>query len=306
MANITRSTMPSQLLEGIKENFGVGYRDAELHFDKFFDVITSIKEVERYQEIGGFGLHQEKPEGVNTALDTTNEGPTTFIENLSFALGYQITHEAMEDNLYQQILNNALDLGVSARQTKETVVLDRLNTGFSVAAADLLANGEALFSTTQPLSGTGGETSQNRPTVPASLSEASLTVDTQNISKFKDPAGKRIGAKAMMLFVPVEKQVIAQKLMQTDLSVGTANNDLNPFKTGRGFFPNGFSWSVFLSDPNAYFIRTDIRGLVYQTREAPRIMEEVLIRAMVQQVISFQRFNVGAYDFRSVYGNPGA
>lgn len=304
MANITRSTLPSQLLEGIKENFGVKYKEVPLIAETVFDVETSGKEVERYQEVGGFGLHNVKAEGKDTDKATVNEGPTTYIENIAYALGYDVTHEELADNLYPQILKKALDLGVSARQTIETVVLDRLITGFSTDAADLLANGQALFSLAQPLSG-GGGTDQNRPTVAASLSEASLTIDTQNIAKFRDPAGKRIDVQEKTLVVPVELKVRAQKLMQTDLSVGTANNDMNPFKTGRGFFSGGFVSSPFFTDPDAHFIRTTERGLVYQKREGARIMDQPLIRSMTQEVISYMRFGVGAYDYRSVYGNPG-
>lgn len=307
MSTIVRSTTPSQLVEGIKINFGVGYKKAEELFKIFFDTETSQKELERYQEIGGFGLHVEKPEGQNTSLTTINEGPTTFVENIAYALGYSISHESLSDNLYKDILNKALDLGVSASQTKEVVVLDRLNTGFSTAPADLLANGQPLFSLIQPLSGTGGETNQNRPTVGASLSEASLTLDVENIRNYKDPAGKRISVNPQMLFVPVAEEVTAWKLMSTELSVGNANNDLNPMRQsgGAGFFPKGMARSPFLENDNSYFIRTDQRGLIYQTREEARIMEEPLLREMSRMVISYQRFAVGAYDFRSVYGNPG-
>lgn len=306
-ATITRTTIPSQLLEGIHTNFGVGYAEADLKFLKFADQTTSSKDVERYQPLSGFGLHKKKPEGTDTEFDTVSQDTATIIANISYALGYKITHEELQDNLYKSILDQALDLGVSARQTKETVVLDRLNTGFSVAAADLLANGQSVFSLTQPLFGTGGETDQNRPTVAASLSEASLIIDVSNIRKFRGPAGKRIDARPRMLMVPVELEAIGWKLLNSEFSVGNDFNDLNPMRqqAAMGFFPDGVQSSPFLSSPTAYFIRTNIRGYQYQTREEPRIMEEVLIRAMVQQVISFQRFGVQVYDWRSVYGNPG-
>ncbi len=308
MPNISRSNFPAELLEGIKRNFGVGYAENKMFHMDFFDVENSKKEVERYQEMIPLGLHAVKPEGVNSTLDDVGQGPTTFIENIAYALAYEITHEALEDNLYPQILKQALDLGRSARQTKETVVLDRLNTGFSTAPADIIADGQALFSTAHPLSGTGGETNQNRPTVAASLSEASLTIDIANIRKFQDPKGNRINVDPVMLFVPVELEVTAWKLLNTELSVGTANNDLNPMRVnaGTGFFAKQSASSPYLIDPDAYFIRTNVDGLVYQTREEARIMEDVKNRAMVQEVVSYQRFGVEAYDFRSTYGNPGS
>lgn len=308
MPNITRSNFPSQLLEGIKINHGIGYSRAKMHHKEFFDTETSRKEEDRYQEMIPLGRHQVKLEGVNSALGEVGQGVTTRIVNVAYSLAYQITHEALEDNLYPKILSQALDLGKSAAETKEIIVLDRLNTGFSTAAADLLANGQPLFSTTQPLAGTGGLTNQNRPTIAADLSEAALTIDVANIRKFQDPAGNRIDVMPKMLFVPVEIEVTAWKLLNTELTVGTMNNDLNPMRSGSsiGFFSQNVMASPYLNDPNAYFIRTDQKGLVYQTREEARVMEDVKERSMVQEVISYQRFGVGAYDWRSVYGNPGA
>jgi hypothetical protein len=304
--SISRSTFPSQLREGIKINFGEGYKTPDSILD-VFDKETSMKDVERYQEIGGFGLHQQKPEGTNTPFADVAEGPTTYIQNLSFALGYEITHEALSDTQYPKILKKATELGVSSSQTRETVVIDRLNTAFSLAPADLLANGQAMCSLTQPLSNTGGVTVQNRPTIAASLSEASLTLDVENIRNFLDPAAKKMDARPKTLIVPVSLEVRAWKLMNTTLSVGNNNNDLNPMnkQTGAGFFPGGVRKSVFLENPNAYYVRTDVPGLVYQVREASRIMEDVEVRALTQQVISYSRYNRGCYDFRSIYGNPG-
>jgi len=302
-----REVTPSLLLEGIKENFGVSYDQYDKQYLKFFDQETSTKDVEKYQEIGGFGLHQKKNEAQDTSLDQYNEGHATYIENIAYALGYQISHEAVADNLYPKILSKALDLGVSAAQTVETIVTDRLNTAFSEEKEDLLANGQPMCSVNQPLSGTSNQIIQNRPNIGASLSEASLIIDMNNIAKFKDPKGKKIFVRAEMLIVPQGKDVVAQKLLDTNLQVGSNNNDINPFGRSRGRLPKGYVISQFLTNDNAYFIRTNVRGLVFQKREMPaKIMDDLVIRSMVKEVISYMRFGVGCYDFRSIYGNPGS
>ena len=302
---ITRSTIPSLLTEDQKRVFGESYEQYPKQYKDFFDIESSKSDVELYREVGGLGLHVKKPEGSNITLDSPNEGPQTIIDNVAYALGYRVTHETIADGKYQKALNNALDLGVSAGQTEETAIVNRLNTAFSTSTSDLLANGQAMCSTAQPLSGAGG-TNQNRPTTGASLSEASLIVDMNNIASFKDPSGKKILVKGEMLIVPQAKDVQAKKLIHGELQVGTAQNDLNPFGRNRGRLPKGYVVSQFITNDNYYFIRTNVRGLVVQEREKARIMEDLLQRSMQREVVSFMRFGVGCYDFRSIYGNPGS
>lgn len=308
MAINTRSTLPALLVEGIKKNFGVGMNRFPSLIPQVFDMETSDKQVEIYQEIGGFTRHSEKPEGQNAQLDTMAQGPETTIVNRAYSLAYQISHEAISDNLYRDILRKATSLGSSAMETKEAITFDRLNTAFSVAAADLIADGKPLCAIDHPLLKApidGPATNSNRPTVGSSLSEASLITDMDNIASFKDPAGLKIMVKAESLVVPQELDVRAQKLLQTDLQVGSDFNDINVFARGRGRLPGGHITSQFLVDSDAYFIRTSSPGLVYQDREATRLMDDNEIRSMVNEVVSYMRFGVGAYDHRSIYGNPG-
>ena len=309
MAINTRSTLPALLVEGIKKNFGVGIAGFPSAVDTVFDMETSNKQIEIYQELGGFGRHKEKDEGSLSQLDVMAQGPETSIRNIAYALSYQITHEAIQDNLYKDILRKATSLGKSAAETKEAITFDRLNTAFSGAAADLIADGKALCATDHPLlkaPSEGAATNSNRPTTGSSLSEASLVTDMNNIAAFKDPAGLKIFVQGMQLVVPQALDVDAQKLLQTDLTVGSANNDINPFGRNRGRIPKGHITVQFLTDNDSYFIRTSMPGLVHQSREAIRIMEDLLQRQMVNEVVSYMRFGVGAYDHRSIYGNPGS
>lgn len=112
--------------------------------------------------------------------------------------------------------------------------------------------------------------------------------------------------KGDMLIVPQSKDVQAQKLMKQELQVGTANNDINPFGRAQGRLPKGYVVSQFITNDNYYFIRTNVKGLVFQSREKARIMEDLLQRSMQKEVVSYMRFGVGCYDFRSIYGNPGS
>ena len=301
---VTRSNLPNLLVEGIKDFYGTGYANMPPVWKKFTDVKTSNKDREVYQEFAGVGLHVIKPEGTVSAEDSIGQGPETSIKNIAYALRLRITHEAIQDNLYKRILDEAKSMGESAAQTKETVVTDRLNTGFSTAAADLLADGEALFSTAHPLFA-GSGTNANTPTVGASLSEASLTTAINNIAGFRDPRNKKIFVKGETLIVPQKLDVTAQKLLETELTVGSDNNDINPFGRNRGRLPGGFITSQFLTSETAWFIRTNIPGYIYQTREEPRMMEDVTISSMVNEMVSFQRFGVDVSDFRSLYGDPG-
>ena len=303
MATITRSTAANLLVEGIKLNFGTGYKQADKNYLKVFDSMPSNSETEQYQETSGFGLHSIKAEGQTSQLQSIAQGPKTYIENKSYSLRYNVSHEMLSDVKYQKALTDALDMGKSAANTIETVCMDRLNTAFSTNAADLLADGSALCANNHALSGTGG-TSSNVGTASA-LNETSLAAAQVTITDLKDPAGNRIDVKGQMLVVSKEDEITAQKLLFSTLTIGNNNNDLNPFARSYGRIPKGYISSPYLTDENAFFIRTNIRGMVFQEREKPRIMEDFKNAQMTRELVSFMRFGVGVYDFRSIYGNPG-
>lgn len=304
MSTINRSSIPNLLVEGIKHNFGMGYDMYDKNFLKIFDLETSLKEVEQYQEIKSFGNHAEKPEGANSAFQTIAQSTKTYIENKTYSLIYEVTHEALSDNLYPKVLKDALELGTSAGCTMETLAMNRLNTAFSTAAADVLASGVALCSASHPVA--AGGTFSNLAATPAALSETSLIAAQTAIGKFVDPAGNNINVKGDLLVVPVDTDVQAQKLLFSTLTVGSANNDLNPFGRSYGRLPKGYTSSSYLTDTNAFFIRTNVKGLVFQEREKPRVMEDFKINNLANQVTSFFRCGVGAYDPRSIFGNAGA
>ena len=306
--SITRSTHPAFQLEGLKEIFGASYAKYEDKYKKIFDLVDSTKEVEQYQEVGGFGLHTKKAEGQIATLDTTNEGPKTYIENVAYSLRYLISHEAIEDNQYPRIYQDLQDLGTSAGRTMEVVAIDRLNTGFSTDTANLLADGSALFATDHALSGSGG-TGANTPSSAADLTKASLTTAVNDIASFVDPRGLKIQATPELLIVPQALAITAQELLFSELTVGSSNNEINVFgrqAAGGQMFRGGFIVSNDISDSDAFFIRTSVRGLIFQTRQAPIIKDDYVVKSMQKECVSYMRFGVGCYDWRSIYGNPGA
>ena len=186
----------------------------------------------------------------------------------------------------------------------ETIAMNRLNTAFSTASADVLASGVALCSASHPVA--AGGTFSNIASTPAALSETSLIASQTSIGRFVDPAGNNINVKGDLLVVPVDSDVQAQKLLFSTLTVGSANNDLNPFGRSYGRLPKGYVSSSYLEDLNSFFIRTNVKGLVFQEREKPRVMEDFKINNLANQVTSFFRCGVGAYDPRSIFGNAGA
>lgn len=305
MALTTTSTLPAFLRAGIDESFGLEYGRYSKEYLKFFDQVKSTQAYEVYREIGGLGLHTIKEEGAPSAFDAPVQGAELLLHNKSYSLGYSITHEAMEDYQYQEVLNKAKELGLSAAQTVETVVIDRLNTAFSTASADILANGQAMCSATQPIIKTGATISNLGSA--GDLAESTLTTALNEIAAFQDPSGKKIKVTAEMLIVPQATDIIAQKLLKSTLEVSGNNNDINPFGRENGRIPKGYIVSQFITDSNAWFVRTSSSGLVYQEREMPaRQMEDFKARTMDKDVISFMRFAVGCFDFRSIYGNPGS
>tara|TARA_Y100001951_G_C11267231_1_gene256392 strand:+ start:147 stop:1049 length:903 start_codon:yes stop_codon:yes gene_type:complete len=300
MANILRSNISRLLVEGIKKNYGLSYEAAEKHYQKAFPTIQSNKELETYNEISSVGLHSTKAEGSEAASDTINQGVKTICVNQSYGKKLDITHEAIQDNLYGEILRAATSMGQSTADTIETICMNVLNDGFSTTLAD----GVVLFSASHPLEGSGG-TGSNTSTA-AALSEASLISMSTTVGKFTDARGNKINVKPKLLLVPVDLATTAHKLLHSTLQPGGNNNDLNVFGRTAGRIPEGYISSAYISDTNGWIVKTSVDGSGYQEREKPRIMEDFKQASMVNQIVSYFRGNAVVFDWRSFYGNAGA
>lgn len=296
------SNFPALLFPQLKEVFGLNYKSYNLQFPKVFDTETSDKYTELRQEVGAFGLFQVKPQGQNSALDQGGQGFQTALTNIIYSLGFEVTHELVEDDQYGVIRRYPKELAVSAQQTKDVVAQNILNNGFDTNYPG--ADGLPLFSTAHIVALTNG-TYANRPASGSSLSETALRFARTTISNLVDSKGKKIMVQGRKLIVPPNLVFTARKLLKSTYEAETANNAINPTGPGQGELPEGIVELNFLSSDVAWFIRTDAPGLIYQNREENRFMEEMQVRALVKQFFSYYRCAFGWYDPRSAYGNPG-
>jgi len=300
MSTITRSKKAAFLVEGIKKAYGVAYNESERNYLKLFPILSSNKEREVYREMSGVGLHATKAEGQASSLDSINQGYETTCINETYAKRLLLTHEALADNLYPQILKAATSMGASAANTVETICMNMINNGYSTNLGD----GVPLFSDSHPLSGSNG-TGSNISSA-AALTMASLTSMSTAVGKFTDARGNKIDVKPQLLIVPVEGAITAEELLFSKLKAGTANNDMNAFGRSTGRIPGGYISSPYITDTNAFYIKTNVDGSGYQEREKVGFMEDYKNNEMVREVISYFRGNPVVYDWRSFYGNAGA
>ena len=299
MALITTSSIQQLLYDGIKKVYGLEYDQFKLQFPQVFDTITSDRASEKYQEEGAFGLFQVKAQGQNSSLDDAGDGYQTVLTNIAFSLGFDITHEAEVDDRYNEVKKYPVKLARSAQQTKETVAANIFNNGFDTNYPG--ADGQPLFSLSHLVTLTG-VTFKNRPTNQMSLTESALKTADTDISRFVDAKGMKIMAKTKTLVVPRALSWTAKQLLNSDFQAMTANNAINPIK---GEYMDGYQVMDYLSSDKAWFIRTNVDGLVYQMREDLRLMDKDQVRAYVHMFVAYYRCAFGWYDPRSVYGTSG-
>ena len=300
MAVITTGSYPKLLWPGLKKLFGTAYNEKPMMCDRIFPEYSSDKAYEEYQELTGFGLAATKPEGAAISYDTQAQGYTARLRNVTRALGGMVTMEAIQDNQYEQMGGKiARGLARAQRITKETVFASILNGGFTGTDG---GDGVSLFSDAHPtLSGTQA----NEPTVAADLSEASLEDAVIAIKDFRDSRGIRIEARPEQLIVPTELMFTAHRILNSDLRVGTGNNDTNAMKD-MGVFPEPMVWD-YLTDADTWFIKTDVdEGLIRQERMAPQLEQDNDFDTKNARMSTVARYAAGWADWRGAYGVPGA
>jgi phage major head subunit gpT-like protein len=294
---IVLSTFNELLFPGIKEVFGDDYREKAEQYSRYFDLEMSNKTWEEYQEISGFGLVPVKNERSNTQLEDAYQGIKTTLTNVAYSLGYEISHEMLQDDQYQKMMKLPGKLAKSVRVTVETLGGNILNNGFSTSY--LGADGKPLFATDHPLPANGSFS--NRPTVAADLSETSFEQALIDIRAFVDQRNLPIEATPKLLIVHPSDDYTASKLLESGQEPETANNAINPAK---GRMP--YMVSDYVTDTDAWFIRTDVDGLLCQKREWPADLQSdinTLNRSAI--ITTYFRLVFGWYDPRSIYGNPG-
>jgi hypothetical protein len=260
---ISRAQLLKELLPGLNALFGLEYARYGEEHKEFFDTETSERSFEEETKLSGFSAAPVKNEGSAIAYDNGQEVFTARYTHETIALGFSLTEEAIEDNLYDSLsarYTKALARAMS--YTKQTKAAAVLNNGFS--ASFLGGDGVALFSTSHPL--VSGGVNSNTPSTQTDLNETSLEAAVIQIAAWTDERGLLIAAKPRKLVVPPNLMFVATRLLETELRVGTADNDINALKNN-GSIPEGYTVNHFLTDTNAWFLTTDVpNGLKHFVR----------------------------------------
>ena len=301
---ITTSSISSLLYPNLKEIFGNAYDQFEVKYPKIFTERTSNKATELYQEVAPLSYFQPKPQGSPINLDYTGQGLQTALTNIAYAQGFDVTHEAMEDDLYDYINSLPKQLGISAKKSKEIVGANILINAFDSSAENLGADGQPLCSENHLVSLTNA-TWANRPTVGSSLSLTSLQAANIGISIYPDAKGTRALCRPKELVVSRFNDYNALQFKHSTYSPQNSNNAINPFIMSDMAPEELIVWDFLPSTSNAWFFLTDNDGLIYQNREDIRFLEETLPRQMTRQFMGYYRCAFGWSDPRAIWGNPG-
>jgi len=251
---ISRAQLLKELLPGLNALFGLEYARYGEEHKEIYETETSERSFEEETKLSGFSAAPVKGEGSAIAYDNAQEAWTTRYNHETIALGFSITEEAIEDNLYDSLsARYTKGLARAMAYTKQVKAASVLNNGFS--SAYLGGDGVSLFNTAHPL--VGGGTNSNTPTTQADLNETSLESAVIQIAGWTDERGLLIAAKPQKLIVPPSLQFVATRLLETKLRVGTNNNDINALENN-GSIPDGYTQNHFLTDVNAWFLTTDV------------------------------------------------
>jgi len=299
---INTGSHPKALWPGVKAFFGKVYDEKPMTCDMVFDKYSSDKAYEEYVEETGFGLAPVKPEGASISYDTDAQGYISRLVNVTYALGAKVTMEAIEDNQYENVAKSkAKKLARSMRQTKENVYANILNRAFNSSYVG--GDGKELIATDHP---TLDGSQSNELAVAADLSEAAIEDALILIRGMKDSRGLRIQAKGMKLIVPSQLEFTATRILSSVNQSGTANNDINAMRA-MGMLPGGTVVWDYLTDPDAWFIKTDVDdGLIRQTRKAMTFTQDNDFDTSNACMKAMERYAGGWADWRGIVGSAGS
>lgn len=303
MAAISRANELKQLLPGLNALFGEEYANYENEHEEIYVSENSERSFEEELKLSGFGAAPVKDEGSTISYDTAQESFVARYTHETIAMGYSITEEAMEDNLYVSLSGRYTKaLARAMSYTKQVKGAYPLNNGFSTTFSS--GDGVALFSTAHPL--VSGGTNSNRPSAGADLNETSLEDAIIQIGKYTDERGLKIAARARKLIVPSDLQFVATRLLQSDYKVGSADNDVNAIKTN-GVIPEGYSVNHYLTDTNAFFITTDVPdGMKHFVRAPMTTSMDGDFETGNVRYKARERYSFGVSDPLGIYGSPGS
>ncbi len=300
---ISRAQLLKELLPGLNALFGMEYKRYGEEHKEIYETETSERSFEEETKLAGFSAAPVKPEGQAIAYDNAQEAWTARYNHETIAMGFSITEEAMEDNLYDSLsARYTKALARAMAYTKQVKAAAILNQGFNNGVTS--GDGVSLFSTAHPL--ISGGTNSNRPTVGADLNETSLENAVIQIAAWTDERGLLIAAKPRKLIVPPSLQFVATRLLETELRVATADNDINALKNN-GSIPEGYTINHWLTDTNAWFLTTDVpNGLKHFIRTPMSTSMDGDFDTGNARYKARERYSFGVSDPLGIFGSPGA
>ena len=300
---ISRAQLLKELLPGLNALFGLQYATYDQEHKEIYETETSERSFEEETKLSGFSAAPVKNEGSAISYDNAQEAWTARYNHETIALGFSLTEEAIEDNLYDSLsARYTKALARAMAYTKQVKAAAVLNNGFSSAYVG--GDGVSLFNSAHPL--VSGGTNSNVPSTPADLNETSLEAAVIQISLWTDERGLLIAAKPKKLIVPTSLQFVATRLLETELRVGTTDNDINALKNN-GSVAEGYTINHFLTDTNGWFLTTDVpNGMKHFVRTPlSQSMDGDFDTGNVRYK-SRERYSFGWSDPLGMYGSAGA
>ena len=299
---ITRGNFPKLLWPGLNKVWGTAYNQYPAQWSQVFDDSkASNMAYEEDVEATGFGLASIKTEGGSISYDSHSQGPTTRYTHVTYALGFQCTREEEEDNKYEKVAKGRTRmLAFSMRQTKEIVLANIFNRAFNSSYTG--GDGKEMVATDHPIV---AGTQSNELSPAADLSEAALESMLIQIGDATNSRGLKIRLQGRKLIVPNALQFEAERILNSNLRPGTANNDVNAMRS-MGKLPDGvFVWN-YLTDTDAFFIKTDSPDSVkHFTRRAVEFKQDNDFDTENHKYKSTERYSAGWSDFRGIFGSEG-
>jgi hypothetical protein len=300
---ISRAQLLKELLPGLNALFGLEYARYGEEHKEIYETETSERSFEEETKLSGFSAAPVKNEGAAIAYDNGQEAWTARYNHETIALGFSITEEAIEDNLYDSLSSRYTKaLARAMAYTKQVKAANVINNGFSTNYTG--GDGKPLFATDHPL--VSGGTNSNTPSTPADLNETSLEAAVIQIAAWTDERGLLIAAKPRKLIVPPALMFVATRLLETELRVATADNDINAIKNN-GSIPEGYTVNHFLTDTNGWYLTTDVpNGMKHFVRTPLQNSMDGDFDTGNVRYKARERYSFGWSDPLGMFGSPGA
>ena len=298
---ISRAQLVKELEPGLNALFGLEYKNYENEHAQVYSIESSDRAFEEEVMESGFGEAPVKTEGAGVAYDNAQEVYTARFTHETIALAFSLTEEAVEDNLYDRLAARyTRALARSMAQTKQIKAAAVLNGAFTTSIG---GDGKPLCADDHPT--LSGPNLRNELSTPADLSETSLEQALIDIAAFTDERGLKIAVQGLKLIIPSQLQVTADRILKSTLRVGTADNDINAINN-MGMVPQGYTVNHYLTDPDAFFIKTDApNGMKMFERVSMKTGFEGDFDTGNVRYKARERYSFGFSDPRGIFGSPG-